>query len=151
MPRCSYRKGVAFPDLKGLGTSNIRSSLDKVNGNVSLAAKPESDSAMFIVSPCPKYCLFWVPGSMQGGVWGIWQCSTADGACTGPCSREAAVGEHQQAPACTALAEQAQHHHVWEGSEQLWASQVLAGERTGVRYEAQGGRGQVEIFTQDMW
>lgn len=52
----------------------------------------------------------------------------------GPCSREAAVGEHQEAPACTALAEQAQHHHVWEGSEQLQpALQVLAGERTGAR------------------
>lgn len=37
----------------------------------------------------------------------------------GLCSRKAAMGEQQQASACTALKEQAQHHHLWEGSEQL--------------------------------
>lgn len=49
---------MAFPDLKGLGTSDIRGSLDKVNGNVSLAAKPASHSEMFIVAPYSKYCYF---------------------------------------------------------------------------------------------
>lgn len=47
---------MAFTDLKGLGTSDIMGSLDKVNGNVSLAAKPASHSEMFIGSPYPKYC-----------------------------------------------------------------------------------------------
>ena len=55
------------------------------------------------------------------------------GACVGPCSREAAAGEDHEAAACTALAQQVQHH-LWEGSEQLHpALQVLAGKKNCVR------------------
>lgn len=49
---------MAFPDLKGFGTSDIGGPLDKVNGNVTLAAKPASCSEMFIVSPYRKHFHF---------------------------------------------------------------------------------------------
>lgn len=54
--------------------------LGKVNRNVTVAAKPVSQSSIFIVSTYCKSFHFQVPGGVEGvgGVWGVWWCSMAD-------------------------------------------------------------------------
>lgn len=94
---------------------------------------------MFIASPSPKHFHFWVPG-LHREVFEVMQHT----ACTGPCSREAAVGEHQQA----LLAQPSQSRHSWEGSEQLQlALKILAGERTGARWGTGRQRPSMDFHT----
>lgn len=125
---------MAFPDLYGFGASDIRGSLVKVNGNVTVAAKPASHSSFFIVSPYSKHAR-WCGGGrevFEAFDDAVWQ----TGMCVRLCGREAAVGEDPEAAACTTFAQEVQHH-LQERSEQLRpAPQVLAEERNSVRWRS---------------